>query len=88
MRLDWGALVSHFIHPTKLTVIEAMLWIDRPLSATELTLILDRPVSLSSISYHLETLVKLALIEEVETRKVRGATEHFFCFTDAMRVAG
>lgn len=33
---------------------------------------------LSNISYHVRTLIKLGLIEEVATQRVRGSLEHFY----------
>ena len=77
--LDWGALVARSVHPTRLWIIEAMLWIERPLSATELEGIFDKKKkTLSSISYHMMVLVKMGIVGEVSERPVRGATEHFY----------
>jgi hypothetical protein len=32
---DWCTLIPLVLHPTKVLIIEAMAWIDRPLSASE-----------------------------------------------------
>lgn len=83
--LDWEALVARSVHPTRLWIIEAMLWIERPLSATELEgVFTKRKMSLSSISYHMTVLVKVGIVEEASERPVRGATEHFYYFTKAV----
>lgn len=83
--LDWGALVARSVHPTRLWIIEAMLRIERPLSATELEGIFGgEKLGISSISYHLKVLVELGIVEEARERKVRGATERFYAFTDAV----
>jgi DNA-binding transcriptional ArsR family regulator len=83
--LNWGALVAHSVHPTRLWIIEAMLRIERPLSATELEGVFGKKKkALSSISYHMMVLVKFGIVEEASERPVRGATEHFYYFTKAV----
>ncbi len=83
--LDWGALVAHSVHPTRLWIIEALLHIGQPLSATGLEGILgSEKLGISSISYHLKILIELGIVEEVRERKVRGATERFYAFADAV----
>jgi hypothetical protein len=62
-----------------------MLWIGRPMSATELKEVFDREQSLEAFSYHLTSLAGvgvLELVEERKVRKVRGAKkEQFYDFT-------
>lgn len=83
--LDWGALVARSVHPTRLWILEAMVRIERPLSATELVGVFGKKkLGISSISYHLKVLIELGILEEVRERKVRGATERFYAFTDAV----
>jgi DNA-binding transcriptional ArsR family regulator len=83
--LDWGALVARSVHSTRLWIIEAMLRIERPLSATELEGVFsEEGLGISSISYHLKILIELGILEEVRERKVRGATERFYSFTVAV----
>lgn len=83
--LDWGALVARSVHPTRLWIIEAMLRLERSLSATELEGVFsEEKLGISSISYHLKVLIELGIVEEVRERKVRGATERFYAFTDAV----
>jgi hypothetical protein len=79
-KFDWAALVTQVVHPTKVTVIEAMLWIDRPLSATDLAKSFDREFGLSHISYHLKTLAKAGVLKSTGQRQVRGTTETFYFF--------
>jgi hypothetical protein len=45
------------VHPTKVLVIEAVLWIDQPVPAAELVKVLDGTVGLAAVSYHLKSLV-------------------------------
>jgi hypothetical protein len=86
-RLDWSALFSRSIHPTRLWIIEAMRVIDRPLSASELEHVLDRKQSTSAISYHLNTLAKIEIIEQAEMQQVRGAWKRLYVFTAAVKPA-
>jgi hypothetical protein len=82
--LDWGALVPRLVHPTKVWVIEAMQWIDRPLSASELEMVFAGTKSVSALSYHVTSLAKAGVLKQVRRRQVRGAWESHYCF--AMRV--
>lgn len=70
---DWSVFVSRLVHPTKVTAIEAMLWIGRPLSATELEKIASANPVLSEFSHHLNTLIDMGLMERVAKCKSRRA---------------
>ncbi len=83
--LDWGALVSRFVHPTKVWIIEAMRWIDRPLSASDLEKVLAGAKDLSAISYHVNSLAKAGALERVKKRQVRGTRESHFSVTKTVR---
>lgn len=85
--LDWGALLSRSIHPTRLWIIEAMRVIDRPISASELEDVFEGKQSTSAISYHVTTLAKLGIVEQVEMRQVRGTWKRLYVFTAAVRPA-
>ena len=82
--LDWGALVPLVVHRTKVQIIEAMCWVNRPLSATELEQIFDETMSLSAISYHVVTLKKWKVLKQVRRRQVRGSMERFYFFREAV----
>jgi hypothetical protein len=83
--LDWGALLSRSVHPTRLWIIEAMRVIDRPLSASELEHVFDASQSTSAISYHLTTLAKIGIVKLVDLQQVRGAWKRLYVFTAAVR---
>ena len=86
--VDWSLLIPHLIHATKVIAIEAMLWIDRPLSASELEKIAGGEPLLASFSYHLKHLAKLGILEVVAKCKVResqGANKEAFFFFAAHR---
>ena len=84
-RLDWGALLSRSIHPTRLWIIEAMRIIDRPLSASELEHVFDCKQSTSAISYHMNTLAKIGIVKQVEMQQVRGTWKRLYTFTAAVK---
>lgn len=80
LRFQWDALVPHFVHPIKVAIIEAMLWIDRPLSASELARVFLGESDLSLVSYHLNKLAGTGVIVQVGERQVRGALQRFYYF--------
>lgn len=77
----WRVCVPRLIPALKVTIIEALLFMEQPLSATQLVALLDRSdCYLSLLSYHLGTLREARVIELIESRSVRGAKEHFYYF--------
>ena len=79
---DWAALVPRIVHPVKVAIVETLLWIGHPLSATELRDLFDEPeyCYLSIVSYHVGKLVEFGALRETGSRQVRGATETFYFF--------
>lgn len=75
---DWGALVPFYIHPLRVAIIEALLWIDKPLSATDVKKLLDDGTTVGLISYHVKELAATGAIRKVRSRQVRGARETFY----------
>jgi DNA-binding transcriptional ArsR family regulator len=82
---DWEALVPLLVHPAKVEIIEAMSWIEVPLSATDLDRILSGQLGVSLISYHLRKLAELKAIEKVRQESVRGAVQTFYALRTARR---
>jgi hypothetical protein len=76
----WDELVPRVVHPLKVAIIEALLWIGAPLSATDLKNIFDDGSNLSLISYHLVTLAKVEALTIVRKRQGRGSVEKFYFF--------
>lgn len=74
----WEALVPLLVHPVKVAAIEAMTWIDQPLSATDLDRILQSEFGVSLLSYHLRKLAELKVIAPTRRESVRGATQTFY----------
>ena len=80
-RFDWEAFVRLAIHPLKVAILEALEWIERPLSASDLAKVFDQDgVGLQHVSYHMVKLRDAGVIELKRTRKVRGSTEKFYGF--------
>lgn len=79
---DWERLVPLLVHPAKVAIVEALEWMEQPLSPTEMVILFDddRDFYLSLVAYHVRGLVKVGVLEVVESRKVRGATEKFYFF--------
>lgn len=86
--LDWAALVPRTVHPVKVSIVEAMEWVGKPVSATELTHMFEEHEDhyLSLVSYHMAKLVDLGAVEKVNHRAVRGARETFYFLVPAMTV--
>jgi DNA-binding transcriptional ArsR family regulator len=81
--VDWSALVPRLVHPTKVVILEAMLRIGRPMSATELEEVACGDIALDSFSYHLKRLVNVGVLEavgKVKARKSRSANKETFFF--------
>lgn len=77
---DWAALVPRVLHPLKVAIIEALLWIGIPLSASDLNKVLDKRFGVGLVSYHLKCLAKLGALKQHHSRRVRGAIERFYFF--------
>jgi predicted ArsR family transcriptional regulator len=86
--VDWEHLARSTAHPLRVSILE-VLGMDggRILSPSELSQELQIP--LSNTNYHVTELAKAGLIDLVNQRPVRGATEHFYSLPAvAAQVAG
>jgi hypothetical protein len=85
---DWATLVAQTVHPAKVAIVEALCWVGRPLSATELAAMLeDKSYAFSKIHYHASVLVELGSLEVACSRQIRGACEYFYAITRVKRSA-
>jgi hypothetical protein len=75
---NWDSLVPHLVHPVKVAIIEAMEWVEVPLSPRQLDQIFDEQFGVSLVSYHMRTLVDVGVVEKVGERPVRGAVQTFY----------
>lgn len=83
--LDWCALVPRLVHETKVWIMEALGWIDRPLSARELVKISGGRKSIGNFEHHLLCLMKAGAIKRVSRTPVRGAHENHYFLTKSVR---
>lgn len=74
----WGKLAVKVLHPTQLLIVEAIWWVEEPLSATLLHGIYEGGVHSSLLSYHCRRLERLEVLEQVSEVPVRGVAEKFF----------
>jgi hypothetical protein len=77
----WAALVPLIVHPLKVAIIEALLWIEQPLSAKQLELSFDcEEYYLGVISHHAKQLAKVKVIAILGSAPVagKGVTETFY----------
>jgi hypothetical protein len=71
-------LVPHLVHPLKVAIIEAMGWIDEPVSPRELDLAFEEEFGVSLVSYHVRILADYGALEKVRQQAVRGALQTFY----------
>jgi hypothetical protein len=75
----WTALAVSLIHPIQLQIIEALIWIDVPMSASEFVEIFHRKHNLSTIGYHVRRLYWLGALKPVGARNPkRGSKEKLY----------
>jgi len=74
----WGSLVSRFLHPIQVAAIEAMAWIELPISPSDVSSMLDGEYSASHVAYHVKALFDRGFLELVDIEPVRGATRHLY----------
>lgn len=78
---DWEALVPRVINPTKVTIIEALLYMERELSAAETSKLLGDPkLTLPHVAYHMRSLADMGILVKTGSRRVQGAIESFYYF--------
>lgn len=71
----WDGLAASLLHPTQLHIVEAMRWIDRPLSPSQLVRVFCEEETLSTVAYHVRRLAGLGALRITRQRKVRGTFE-------------
>jgi hypothetical protein len=68
-QFDWNALAPRIIHPLKVAVIEALLWIDQPLSGPDFRKMFNERFTSACIAYHLDHLVTCDVLEVAAGRQ-------------------
>lgn len=80
----WGDWVPLFMHPIKVFIIEAFVWIEEPLSARTVELLIGDGTNVANLSYHMRTLAEHGILENAYEVSVRGALQKFY----SLRAAG
>lgn len=76
---DWSALVPRIVHPVQEAMIEALLYIERPLSAADFQKLFgDLKLGMPQISHHLNALAKRKILVKTHKSQGRGAVERFY----------
>lgn len=75
--LAWERLARAHTHPLRVSILE-VLSIDGGRTMSPADLAKELQVGLNGLNYHVLELAKKGLIDLVDTRQVRGATEHFY----------
>jgi hypothetical protein len=75
---DWASLIPQIVHPDKVAIIEAMYYIDLPMSALDLHITTGGERALSHTAYHVRVLAESGVIRKVSQRERRGATQKFY----------
>ena len=82
-RFIWELLTPRLLHPVKLAVVEALLWVREPMSAVGLAAMFeDSGYYAGLLSYHLREMADVGVITQAERRSVRGVYELFFYFPE------
>lgn len=75
---DWAGLVALTVHPLKVAIVEALLWLGEPLSAAELTEMGEGDYNIDNVIYHAGKLTTLGVLEFTETQRDREARGRFY----------
>lgn len=70
----WAALAARLLHPVQVQIIEALSWIDEPLSASDLAEIVNAKLRRSQFVHHLRRLDRIDAIELAERPTLQNAT--------------
>ncbi len=74
----WEEAAIALLHPTQLLVLETLLRVGMPVSASVMVHVSDGTISLANFDYHLKRLETLGLLEVVERQPRRGVSEKYF----------
>src|SRR4029077_1323451 len=77
----WGWLGPQIMQPIQVGMIEALLWIDRPIAPSDLARMCNGEHSASLIAYHANALAEFGVLRLADTEPVRGATRHLYVLT-------
>jgi DNA-binding transcriptional ArsR family regulator len=78
----WDQRVALLVHPTKVTILEALAWIGEPLSPKLIDELLDQEFGVPLVSYHMRKLFESGLIERTHQKMSSGALQTFYRLTE------
>jgi hypothetical protein len=65
-RHQMRALAAAYIHPIKIQIIEALGWIDLPMSPSDLERVFGGKPPVSTIAYHVKSLADSGVVKALE----------------------
>lgn len=68
----WAALAARVLHPAQVEIIEALRWVDQPLSATDLLRVFEGQRVGLRIERRLRQLTRLGAVAPNDNGKARG----------------
>jgi hypothetical protein len=74
----WITALYSLHHPIVITVMEALLWIGEPLSATAIAKMSSGEWSSGTISHHFVRLAERGVVEKRYERPRLGVSEHYY----------
>lgn len=76
----WGLIAGIVLHDVQVAIIEAMRWLNQPLSAVLVMKMFDEEnyMPVGHISYHFKRLAELSILEYVKGVPRRGARERMY----------
>lgn len=79
--MQWDKLVPLILHPVKVAILEALLWIEEPLSAADLDRMYDGDLGIPTAAYHLRSLAfGLPVLRLYDEEAVRGVYRKLYYF--------
>ena len=85
---DWNVVVPRLMHPLQVAVVEAMAWIDVPLSPSDLTQVFMEQFPLEEVAYHVRRLAYIEALVKVEQQTKRGRQRKWYFLTGRKWVRG
>lgn len=79
--MQWEKLVPLVLHPIKVATIEALIWIEEPLSAVDVDRMHGETLGIPTAAYHLRSLASsLRVLRLYDEEAVRGANRKLYYF--------
>jgi DNA-binding transcriptional ArsR family regulator len=82
---QWMIVAARFIHPLKVAIVEALFWIEQPLSATAISKMCSGLYTLSLVSYHMKDLEAKGIIEVTAEQPSRGVAKKLYWLSSTDR---